>query len=138
MALILDTSALVEIERRLTTADLSALPLDETVILPVVVWAEALMGVRLADLPERAARRRGHLEVIRRHATLQPFTAEIAEDYADIFAELTRAGRMIPQNDLAVAATARFLRCAVLVGPADEAHFRSVPGLDVRVVRPSG
>lgn len=134
MALILDTSALVEIERRLHTGDLSGLPMEETVILPAIVWAEALIGVRLADSAERAARRRDHLEVIRRHASLQPFTTEIAEDYADIFAELKRDGLMLPQNDVAVAATARFLRCDVLAGPEDEAHFRRVKGLGVRVI----
>lgn len=134
MALILDTSALIEIERRLQTGDLSGLPLSEPVILPAIVWAEALIGVRLADTSERAARRRGHLEVVRRHAHLQPFTAEIAEDYADIFAELKREGAMLPQNDLAVAATARFLRCDVLTGPEVEAHFRRVKGLGLQVI----
>jgi predicted nucleic acid-binding protein len=137
MGLILDTSALVEIERRITSGNFTGLPLDEAVILPVIVWAEALIGVRLADSPGRAARRRAHLELIRRHANLQPFTPEIAEDYADIFAELQRLGRMIPQNDLAVAATARFLGCGVLVGPFDEAHFRQIDGLAVRVIAAS-
>jgi hypothetical protein len=41
-----------------------------------------------------------------------------------IFAELTQGGTMIPQNDIAVAATARYPGCGVLVGPKDEAHFR--------------
>jgi len=41
---------------------------------------------------------------------------------------------LIPQNDIAVAATARTLGFGVLVGPADEAHFRSVAGLEVRVL----
>lgn len=65
---------------------------------------------------------------------VQPFTADMAEHYADIFAELSEAGTMIPQNDLAVAATARALGFGVLVGPRDEAHFRKVPGLTVRVL----
>ena len=135
MALILDTSAVVEIEGGLQSGKPSAgLPLGEAVILPAIVWAEALIGVRLADTAERAARRRGHLEVIRRHATVQPFTAEICEDYADIFAELKREGLMIPQNDLAVAATARFLGCDVLAGPDDEAHFRRVRNLGLQVI----
>jgi predicted nucleic acid-binding protein len=44
---------------------------------------------------------------------------------------LSRAGRLIPSNDLAVAATALDLGFGVLVGPTDEAHFRAVPGLRV-------
>ncbi len=41
---------------------------------------------------------------------------------------------MIPQNDIAVAATARCLGCGVLVGPKDEVHFRRITGLEVRVL----
>jgi hypothetical protein len=41
---------------------------------------------------------------------------------------------MISQNDMAVAATARCLNCGVLVGPKDEAHFRRVAGLEVRIL----
>jgi predicted nucleic acid-binding protein len=52
---------------------------------------------------------------------IEPFTAETAEHHADIFAELTQSRTMIPQNDIAVAATARCLGCGVLVGPRDEA-----------------
>lgn len=51
-----------------------------------------------------------------------------------IFSELSRAGRLIPQNDIAVAATARAIVFGLLVGPADEAHFLQVSGLDVRVL----
>lgn len=58
----------------------------------------------------------------------------MAEHYADIFAELSEAGTMIPQNDLTVAATARTLGFGVLVGPKDEVHFRKVEGLVVRVL----
>jgi predicted nucleic acid-binding protein len=97
----------------------------------MVVWAELLVGVRMAAEPDRIARRRARLEQLRLHVPLVPFDAAIAENYADIFAECLRSGRMIPQNDMAVAATARQLGYAVLVSRRDEAHFRSVNGLDV-------
>lgn len=45
---------------------------------------------------------------------------------ADIYAELSSEGLMIPQNDIAVAATARSLGYGV--------HFRRVKGLEVRVL----
>ena len=41
---------------------------------------------------------------------------------------------MIPQNDIAVAATARCLGFGFLVGPKDEAHFRRIGGLEVRML----
>lgn len=99
--------------------------------MPAIVWAEALIGVRLATDAARAVRRLARLEAIRRVTGIEAFTPEIAEHYADIFAELSRKGRLIPQNDIAVAATARSLRFGVLVGPGDEAHFREVDGLKV-------
>ena len=135
MAVVLDTSALIELERSLQNENPPDFFEDETVIIPAIVWAEALIGVRLSDSPTRAARRRAHLAVIERLAEIEPFTSEIAEHYADIYAELAADGLLIPQNDIAVAAMCRNLKCGVLVGPRDEAHFRRVKNLDVRVIR---
>jgi predicted nucleic acid-binding protein len=134
MDLILDTSAVVAWERALNEGRSLALDPSEELVMPAVVWAEALAGVRLADSATRAARRMARLETLRRLMGIEPFTAETAEHHADIFAELTQSGTMIPQNDIAVAATARCLGCGVLVGPRDEAHFRRIAGLEVRVL----
>jgi len=134
MGLILDTSALIAWERAHGLGEDLLLADDEELIMPAVVWAEALAGVRLADSAMRAARRMARLEAMRKITGIEPFTAVTAEYHADIFAELTAQGMMIPQNDIAVAATARSLGCGVLVGPKDEAHFRRVQGLEVRVV----
>jgi predicted nucleic acid-binding protein len=134
MGLILDTSALVAWERAENAGQTIALDGAEELVMPAVVWAEALAGVRLADSAARAARRMARLEALRRVMGIEPFTAETAEHHADIFAELTQGGTMIPQNDIAVAATARCLGCGVLVGPKDEAHFRRIAGLEVRVL----
>jgi tRNA(fMet)-specific endonuclease VapC len=134
VALILDTSALIAWERLDAIGQSPALPDEEVLLLPAVVWAEALVGVRLANTAQRAAHRRAQLEAFRRTLDIIPFTADIAEHYADIAAELSRAGTPIPQNDIAVAATARSLGVDVLVGPGDEVHFKKVSGLDVRVL----
>jgi predicted nucleic acid-binding protein len=135
VGLVLDTSALVELERLLAGKLEGDLPWDEELLLPAIVWADALVGVRLADTPLRAAQRRARLESLRMHLSIEPFSPAIAEHYADIFAELTQSGGMIPQNDIAVAATARALGFGVLAGPKDEKHFRRVAGLHVRVLR---
>lgn len=134
MGLILDTSAIIAWERGLEQGTALSLGEDEELALPAIVWAEALIGVRLATSATKAAQRRARLEAIRRVLEVQAFTPEMAEHYADIFTELSKAGTMIPQNDLAVAATARAMGFGVLVGPDDEAHFRKVPGLEVRVL----
>lgn len=133
MGLVLDTSAIVHLERHPPAS--AQLPFaDESLVLPIIVWAEALIGVRLADSPERAARRRGLLERVRLLAGLEPFTAEAAEIYADLYFALRTSGRTIPQNDLQIAATALALDFGVLVGSRDEQHFRQIENLRVEVL----
>jgi predicted nucleic acid-binding protein len=135
LGFVIDTSALVELERTLPRQPGTDLPWEEELTLPAIVWAEALAGVRLADTPLRAAQRRARLESVRGHVPIEPFSAEIAEHYADIFAELMHSGHMIPQNDIAVAATARAAGFGVLTGPKDEKRFKHVRGLLTRVLR---
>lgn len=134
MGLILDTSAVVAMERAAESSMSLTLEAKETYALPAIVWAEALVGVRMASSALRAARRRARLEAIRRVTGVVDFTPLVAEHYADIFAELSQLGTLIPQNDIAVAATARTLGFGVLVGPNDEAHFRRVTGLEIKVI----
>lgn len=134
MELILDTSALIALERTPELWSSGKVPADAEVTLPAIVWAEALIGVRLAESAQRAARRLARLEALRRATRIQPFTPEIAEQYADIFAELQQAGTLIPQNDIQVAATARAKGGALLVGPRDEVHFRRIEGLDLHIL----
>jgi tRNA(fMet)-specific endonuclease VapC len=135
MGLVIDTSALIAWERGMGEMP-SDLPFEDTLTIPAIVWAEAMIGVLLAETPARAARRRRRLDNVRSALGIQPFTGEAAEHYAEIHAALARAGQMIPANDIAVAATARALRAGVLVGPQDESHFRRVPDLRVCVLGP--
>jgi len=130
--LVIDTSAVVAAERAATWWDetLSAIG-DEPAVLPAIVYAELLVGVRLADNPERAAARRIKVEALISRIPVVEFGTAIAERWADLFALLSRTGQLIPGNDLAVAATAVHLGFGVLVGPRDESHFRTVPGLRI-------
>lgn len=134
MGLVIDTSALVAVERADASWERTLGSFgDESVVLPAVVYAELLVGVRLADTPVRAARRRAKVDALASAVGVLDFGPAIAEEWAALFAELSRLGRLIPSNDLAVAATARHLAFGVLVGPADEGHFRTVPALTVEV-----
>jgi predicted nucleic acid-binding protein len=134
MGFVIDTSALIACERGVAEMP-AGLPPEEVLTIPAIVWAEAMIGALLAGTAARAARRRRRLDHLREALGIEPFTAEAAEQYAEIHATLSRAGRMIPANDIAVAATARALGMGVLVGPQDEAHFRAVPDLDVYALR---
>ncbi len=137
MGLVIDTSALVALERAGDEwAVLAAALDDEPLALPAVVYAEVLVGAMLADTHERARGRRARLDAMADCVPLVDFDRQVAAVWADLFARLSRAGTMIPANDMAVAATALHLDYGVCVGSSDERHFRSVPGLRVVVLPP--
>ncbi len=136
MGLVIDTSALVAVERASASWEeaLSSLG-NEPAALPAIVCAELLAGVRLARGASRAAARRAKLDAILAKVPVVDFGLAFAERWADLFATLSAQGRLIPANDLAVAATALHLGFGVAVGPDDEAHFRAVPRLRVEPLR---
>jgi predicted nucleic acid-binding protein len=130
VGVVLDTSALVDLERAGPGWEEGLTRLaGEPTVLPAVVYAELLVGVRLADSAKRTADRRARVDALVTRFPIVDFTREIAERWADLFADLRLAGAMIPANDRAVAATALHLGFAVLVGPKDDKHYRRVPGL---------
>ena len=144
MGVVVDTSALVAAERLASAKGaasvvaweaLLAQLADEPVALPAAVYAELMVGVFLADTPTRAATRRTKIEALTLRMPIVDFGPAIAEEWARLFTTLSRQGGLIPANDLAVAATARHLGFSILVGPSDEAHFRQVPDVEVRVLR---
>ena len=135
MGFVIDTSALVAAERAGASWERALAGIgDEAVAVPAVVYAELLVGVELAEAPPRAANRRARIEALVSRVPVVEFGAGAAGHWAGLFASLSRAGRLIPANDLIVAATARFLEYGVLVGPRDEAHFRVIPGLRVEAL----
>ena len=135
MGLVVDTSALIALDR--AGADWRAAlgrHAAEPVAIPSIVYGELLVGVALGASRKRAEARRARIEALVATTGVVDFDAAIAEQWAELFALLSKRGRMIPSNDLAVAATARHLDFGVLVGPADEKHFRTVPALRVAVL----
>jgi tRNA(fMet)-specific endonuclease VapC len=135
VGLLIDTSALIAIERGDASASDSLN--DEAVAVPAVVLAELLVGVRMANSPERAASRQRKVDDLVSRTVVVPFDRVVASIWADIFTELRGAGMPIPSNDLIVAATARSLGYGVLVGPAGEEHFERVNGLRVERLVPA-
>ena len=133
----IDTSALVAVERLGIDLDQSLGELaEEIAVIPAIVYAELQVGVRLADTPARAASRSARIEALVSRLPVVEFDRAIAERWAELFALLTRAGSMIPANDLSIAATAVHLGYAVLLGPKGEGHYEKVRGL--RVARLKG
>jgi predicted nucleic acid-binding protein len=99
--------------------------------MPAIVLAELLVGVALASSAKRASARRDKIDALVRAVGVVEFDQAVAVKWAELFATLSRSGRLIPSNDIAVAATALQLEFGVLVGPSDEMHFRQVPTLRV-------
>ena len=130
MGLVIDTIALVALERAGQDwgAALGQLA-DERVAVPAIVYAELLVGVQFADTPTRAAHRRARVEALITRCPVVKFDSAVAKRWADLFALLSRGGKMIPANDLVVAATALQLGFGVLIGPKNERHFRRIEGL---------
>lgn len=132
MGLVVDTSALIAIERAgIPWEEVLGAHADEPVALPAAVYGELLVGVALARNRKRAERRRQRIDALVAVTGVVDFDAAIAEEWASLFAVLSKRGRMIPAIDLAVAATARHLGFGVIVGPRDERHFREVRDLIV-------
>ena len=130
MGLVIDTSALVALERAGQDWGMALGQLaDERVAVPAIVYAELLVGVQFADTPTRAAHRRARVEALTARCPVVEFDSAVAERWADLFAMLSRGGKMIPANDLVVAATALQLGFGVLIGPDNERHFRRIKGL---------
>jgi len=132
VGLVIDTSALVALERSGADWPTALGPYaGEAIALPAAVYGELLVGVSLAGNRMRARKRRARIEALVEVTGIVDFDRSIAEHWAELFAQLSQHGRLIPSNDLAVAATARYLEFGVLVGPDDERHFRGVPDLQV-------
>ncbi len=132
MGVVVDTSAIIEIER--SGSDWGGIRRalsGKSAFLPSIVWAELMAGVHLADTVDRALNRKSRLDRLRQLVPILPFTPEIAETWAELFAELQKVGAMIPSNDLCVAATAVFFSHAVLVGSKEEQHFSRIERLEV-------
>lgn len=132
MGLVIDTSALVALERAAATWS-DGLP-EEPAVIAAIVYAELLVGVKMADSRRRAAARRAKIDALLSMIPIVDFGPAEAERWADLYGRLSRAGELIPANDLVVAATALELEYGVLVGPTDEAHFRRVPNLRLVVL----
>jgi predicted nucleic acid-binding protein len=136
VGLVIDTSALIALERAGVRWDqFPPGAADEPAVLPAIVYAELLVGVALAGSAKRAAGRRARIDALASAVGIVVFDQAIATEWAELFGILSRAGRLIPSNDLMVAATARQLGFGVLVGPTDEAHFRQVPRLRIELLR---
>jgi tRNA(fMet)-specific endonuclease VapC len=91
--------------------------------LPLAVVGKLLYGANCAPNPERQL---GRVRAFAARSNVVYPNQETAEIYGRIKTELRRRGRMIPENDLWIAATAIQHEMPVLT---QDSHFQEVPGV---------
>jgi tRNA(fMet)-specific endonuclease VapC len=127
MAVLIDTTVLVDAERRGQSLDRAIG--DEDRAISVITASELLHGVRRAQTGSVRARRSAFVEHVISSIEPLPITTAIARAHAEIWAELERDGNLIGAHDLWIAATA--LSHGMDVATANSRDFGRVPGLDV-------
>lgn len=128
MALLIDTSVLVELDR--SQAALPSELEDEGVFLSAISASELLHGVHRASTGARRARREAFVEHILDLVPVLPFDLDAARVHASIWVELARRGAMIGAHDLIIAATA--VRHDLAIVTRNEREFSRVEGLATR------
>ena len=132
MAVLIDASILIEYERgRLNLERHLAQRQQEEFFLSVVTASELLHGVHRAVQSGVRAKRSAFVEALLERFPLLPMDLATARAHAQVWAELTAAGKMIGPNDLWLAATC--LAHGLTMVTANVREFTRVPGLMVEV-----
>jgi tRNA(fMet)-specific endonuclease VapC len=129
MALMVDASVFIHFERRGLPIDLSVHGPSEGVFISVVTVSELLMGVHRADSEARRKRRSEFVEAILAGVSVLDFTIAVARRHAQVYADLSKQGRLIGAHDMIIAATALHHDLALLTDNVEE--FSRVAGLSV-------
>ncbi|HEX5763465.1 MAG TPA: PIN domain-containing protein [Solirubrobacterales bacterium] len=127
MAVLIDTSILVNAERRGQSLDRAIG--DEDRAISVVTASELLHGVHRARTGAGRARRSAFVEHVISMIEPLPITTAVARAHAEIWAGLENDGNLIGAHDLWIAATA--LSHGMDVATANPRDFERVPGLNV-------
>jgi tRNA(fMet)-specific endonuclease VapC len=128
---LLDTNhwSYLQEQHPLVVSRLHQLSDEASLYMSVVSQGELLAGVEWAQ----GLRRKRHLlelyeQVVAMATAILPVTPQVAERYAQIYAQLRQKGRLIQTNDIWIAASA--LVYDMILVSAD-AHFRFIDGLTV-------
>lgn len=132
MAVLIDASILIEAERgRLGLEAHVARHGDDEAFLSVVTASELLHGVHRATRPDVRARRSAFVEGVLERFPLLAVDLACARAHARLWADLSRAGRLISPHDLWLAATCIAHGLTMVTGNVRE--LARVPGLELEV-----
>jgi tRNA(fMet)-specific endonuclease VapC len=127
VAVLIDTSVLINVERRGESLELAVG--DEERAISAITVSELLHGVHRAIDDRVRVRREAFVEHLLASIEALAITTAVARAHAGIWASLEREGNLIGAHDLWIAATAVTL--GMSVATANASDFERVPGLTV-------
>lgn len=134
MGVILDTSVLIEAERR--EFELNEFTKDreeEPFGLSVISVAELLHGVHRADSRTRRLKRSAYVEKVIEVFPVYVFEISAARIYAELWADLSKRGIQVGAHDLIIGSTA--LSLGFSVATYNRRHFDRIEGLKIEILR---
>jgi predicted nucleic acid-binding protein len=132
MGVILDTSVLIEAERRKFEIDTFTENREEEAFgLSVISVAELLHGVHRADSTRRRLKRSAYVEKVIELFPIYAFEISTARIYAELWSDLSRRGVQIRAHDLIIGSTA--LSLGFSVATYNRRHFDKIEGLEIEI-----
>ena len=133
MGVILDTSVLIEAERRESEIQQFAESREEEVFgLSVISVAELLHGVHRADSIKRRLKRSAYVEKVIELFPIYNFEISIARIYAELWSDMSKRGIQIGAHDLIIGSTALSLGFSVVT--FNKRHFERIEGLNIETL----
>lgn len=134
MGLILDSSVIIDAERRGETVErlierIVRATGDQDAALSAVGLTEIVHGIYRASTPQIRTRREAFLDELLADLTVYPYTKETAMLAGKLDGEQQSKGVIVPFADLLIGATALALGYSVLT--VNVRHFERIPGLSV-------
>jgi tRNA(fMet)-specific endonuclease VapC len=132
MGLILDTSILIEAERRKFDIDkLIENREEEAFGVSVISVAELLHGVHRANSTRRRLKRSAYVEKVIELFPIYAFEIPIARIYAELWSDLSKRGSQIGAHDLIIGSTA--LSLGFSVATYNKRHLDKIEGLKIEI-----
>jgi predicted nucleic acid-binding protein len=133
MGVILDTSVLIEAERREFEIDkFTENRGDEIFGLSVITTAELLHGVHRANSTKRRLKRSAYVEKVIEFFPVYVFDISTARIYSELWSNLSSKGIQIGAHDLIIGSTA--LSLGFSVATFNLRHFEKIEGLKVEIL----
>ena len=134
MGVILDTSVIIEAERReFEIGKFTENREDEDFGLSVITVAELLHGVHRADSTKRRLKRSAFVEKVIDLFPVYVFEIPIARIYSELWSDLSRNGIQIGAHDLIIGSTA--ISLGFSVATYNLRHFERIEGLKIEILK---